>query len=215
MTTLNIDSRVHLLGFGAFLVALCVFTATPAMGQMSGMDGTSIKPGVRAGVDFMTVGGDDADDDVERRTGFMVGGFALVDFGGPLALQPELTYTQKGATNPDTDVTTKLDYIEIPVLAKFQVPVSGPVSPNIFAGPTLGFNVTSELEDDNGNTQDLNNVSGTEFGLAFGGGVDFGVSSGTLMIDFRYELGLTSIDDSNADLSINNQGFMVTAGFAF
>ena len=217
MTKIFTHMRTHALSFAALLLTLFAFTATPAMGQMGGMNGMDIKPGVRAGVDFMTFGGDDADgDDLGRRTGIMIGGFALVDLTGPFALQPELTYIQKGAESSDGDLTRKNDYIEIPVLAKFQLPVSGPASPNLFAGPTLGFNVTAELEDDEGNTQDFGDeTSGTEFGLAVGGGVDFGLGTGTLMVDLRYELGLTSIDDTDADQSIRNQGFVITAGFVF
>lgn len=216
MTTLNTNFRVRSLGFGVLLVILFAFTATPVMGQMTGMGGMDIKLGGRAGLTFMTVGGDDADDDLDRRTGFMLGGFALVDLEGPLTLQPELTYIQKGATDPDSDLTTKLDYIEVPVLVKFQLPVTGPVSPNLFGGPTLGFNVTSEVENDDGDTQNIDDTNGAEFGLALGGGIDFGlVGTGTLMVDVRYELGLTSIDDSDADLSAHNQGFMITAGFVF
>ena len=201
------------------LVALAFFLTgilpLPAQAQLG--EGIDIKPGVRAGVDFMTFGGDDTDsDNLDRRTGIMIGGFALVDLTGPFALQPELTYIQKGAESSDGDLTRKNDYIEIPVLAKFQLPVSGPASPNLFAGPTLGFNVTAELEDDEGNTQDFGDeTSGTEFGLAVGGGVDFGLGTGTLMVDLRYELGLTSIDDTDADQSIRNQGFVITAGFVF
>lgn len=205
--------RFASLATAAFFLAVTVpLTAQAQMGQ--GMD---VKPGVRAGVDFMTLGGDDVDsDNLDRRSGFMFGGFALVDFTGPFAVQPEITYIQKGAEASNSDLTRKNDYIEIPVLAKFQLPVSGPVSPNLFAGPTLGFNVTAELEDGDGNTQDLSDeTSGTEFGFAFGGGVDIGLAAGTLMIDARYGLGLTSIDDTDADQSINNQGFMITAGFAF
>jgi hypothetical protein len=200
------------------LIAVSFFVAAafPLTSQAQmGVPGMDIKPGARAGLTFMTLGGDDAADNLDRRTGLIVGGFALVDFAGPFALQPELTYIQKGAENPDLDTTTKLDYIEIPVLAKFQVPLSGPVSPSLFAGPTLGFNVVSEDEDDEGNTQDLDNISGTEFGLAFGGGVDVGLSAGTLMVDVRYGLGLSNVLDSDADQSANNQGFMITAGFAF
>lgn len=221
MTILNMSSRVRSLGFGVLLMVLFAFTATPAMGQMNGMD---IKPGVRAGGDFMTIGGDDAPDDLNRRTGFLAGAFVQLDFAGPFALQPEVLYVQKGAEREDdlqgttVTTTTKLDYIEVPVLAKFQLPVTGPFSPNLFAGPTAGFNVTSEAEVEGGGqseTEDIENTSSTEFGVVFGVGGDFGIGAGTISVDARYGLGLTSVDDSDADQSINNQGFMITAGFAF
>jgi len=207
-------------GFSLLLAVFLAFTVTPAQAQ------TDISPGVRAGVDFMTLEGDDVDgDNFDRRTGFMVGGFALIDFEGPFALQPELAYVQKGSTSEITtggttfNAINKLDYIEIPVLAKFQIPVEGSFSPNIFAGPALGFNVNAEREVEGGGQssgQDVSDeISGTEFSLAFGAGADIGLGAGTLSFDFRYGLGLTSIADTDADQFVRNQGFMITAGYAF
>jgi opacity protein-like surface antigen len=191
-----------------FLGAGLIFTATPAQSQ------TDISPGVRAGVDFMSVGGDDTDG-FDSRTGFLIGGYATIDFGAPVLVQPEIMYIQKGASAEigDTEITQKLDYIEIPVLAKYQIPAGG-FSPNVFAGPALGFNINAERS--NGDTQDISDsISGTEFGLYFGAGADFGLSAGTVSIDARYNLGLTNILDTDGDASQNNQGFMITAGFAF
>jgi len=222
MTTFTTNSLSRSLGFGTLLMVLLAFTATPATGQMNGVD---FKPGVRAGVDFMTAGGDDAPDDADRRTGFLAGAFVEVEFGGPFALQPELLYTQKGWSR-EGDVrgttitsTVKLDYIEIPVLAKFQLPLGGPFSPSLFAGPAVGFNASAEREVEGGGQSQTNDisdqVSSTEFGLVFGVGGDFGIGAGTITVDARYNLGLTSVDDTDADASVSNQGFMITAGFAF
>lgn len=174
---------------------------------------------------FMTLGGADVEEDFDRRTGFMIGGFAQLDFVGPFALQPEVLYIQKGASQ-EADVqgttltgTTKLDYIEIPVLVKFQLPVGGVFSPNLIAGPTLGFNVTAEAELEGGGqseTEDVSDsVSTTDFGLALGAGADFGLVVGTLSVDLRYGFSLASIDDTEEDQSVRNRGFMITAGFAF
>lgn len=229
MTTFATNLRVRSLDVGALLVVLFAFTATPAMGQIPGVD---FKPGVRAGVNFTTWGGDGVDDldpDPDRRTGFLAGAFVQLDFAGPFALQPELLYIQKGAvqestTQEGTTVTRtfKLDYIEIPVLAKFQFPLGGPFSPNLFAGPSIGFSASAEAEDEVGGrsgTEDISDrVSSTEFGLIFGVGGDFGIGAATITVDARYGLGLTSVDDGltgNGDFSLNNQGFMFTAGFAF
>jgi hypothetical protein len=221
--------RLAVLAVVPFVLAI----AFPLLAQAQmGGQGIDVKPGVRGGVSFMTLDVDDspgdADPDPDRRTGLMIGGFALLEFAGPFALQPELMYIQKGAsletTVDETTITstTRLDYVEIPVLAKFQLPASAPVSPSLFAGPTLGFNVAAEteveteVEGGESETNDVSDqVSGTDFGIALGGGVDIGLTTGTLMIDVRYALGLTNVDDTDEDTSINNQGFMITAGFAF
>ena len=167
----------------AALVALAFFLAgvlpLPAQAQLG--EGIDIKPGVRVGVDFMTFWGDDVDrDETNRRTGFTMGGFVLADFAGPFAVQPELMYIQKGASEEETlpdgttaTVTTKLGYIEVPLLVKLQAPLKEGITPSVFAGPTLGLNVTSEVEVEGGGesvTLEGDNVNTVEFGLALGGG---------------------------------------------
>lgn len=225
-----------------FLGAGLVFTATPAQAQMD------IKPGVRAGVNSMSYGGD-AGDNVSSSTGFLIGGFATLDFGAPVLVQPELMYIQKGAkqessafgatiTNNET-----LNYIELPILAKYQIPAGG-LSANVFAGPSIGFNIggtastecsgfpndTARDEAGCGEEKDFGDlskdedgfeISSTDFGLVFGAGVDFGLSAGTVSVDVRYQFGLTNTRSyisefpSEEQVSLPNQGFIITAGFAF
>jgi len=69
-----------------------------------------LSPGIQAGLNFATFGGDDTDlfrealqgvpgasaADEGRRTGFTAGVFLVADFRGLLALQPELRFIQKG-----------------------------------------------------------------------------------------------------------------------
>jgi len=193
----------------------------PAQAQLG--QGIDIKPGVRAGVNFMTLGGQNISDNFNRRTGFIVGGFVLAD-AGFVAVQPELMYIQKGAsierqTFDGTTVTStlKLNYIEVPFLIKLQAPLEEGITPNVFLGPTLGLNVAAEFETEGGGESATRDISANraEFGLALGGGVDVDLDAGTLMIDARYEIGLTnatgSLDSINSD---TNRGFVITAGFA-
>jgi len=227
---------VLLLGFAIGSISV------PAQAQE--MD---ITPGIKGGVNFADLGGDDAelffelglggggsgdsDIPIEARTGIVAGGFALIDFNGAFALQPEVLYVQKGAQvelefeNPLSGETTsitntlKLGYIEVPVLAKFQIPLEGNIAPNIFAGPAVAFNINAEQEAEGGGesgTADLSEaVSTADFGLQVGAGVDFDIGSGrTIMLDARYEFGLSSIP-SEGDADITNQGIRITAGFGF
>jgi len=113
---------------------LFIVNVAPALGQTGGTMDT--KTGLRVGGTFMTIGGEDAPNDVDRRTGLMVGGFAVFNIPGPFAFQPELNYIQKGAQVQggagSGGATLKLDYIEVPLLAKVQTPSPGPISPNLF-----------------------------------------------------------------------------------
>jgi len=202
-------------GLSAFLIVLLTLSTTPAFGQTGGALET--KTGLRIGATFMTIGGDDAPSDLDRRTGLMAGGFVVFDVAGPLALQPELNYIQKGAESGGT--TTKLGYIELPLLLKVQAPSSGPVSPNLFLGPTAALNVNAEEETSSGTTDISDDVRSGELGLMVGVGVDAALGVGTLLVDARYGLGLTSLDEDDdiaeTDISTRNQGFMITVGYAF
>ena len=118
----------------------------------------------------------------ERRTGVAIGGFVLIDFVGPFALQPEAAYVQKGFDIPDLPNDPNvdagglaLDYVEIPVLAKLQVPIAGPISPTVFAGPAVSVNVNAEFDEPRPDTDpfDISDfVRGTEVGAHVGVGLD-------------------------------------------
>jgi hypothetical protein len=195
--------------------------ASPAHGQ------ANVKPGVRLGVDFMTLGFDGPNPD--RRTGLLFGGFALVEVeDAPVALQPELLYVQKGASSERTvqtginqtstiETTTKLGYVELPILVKGQIPASDAVKPTVFLGPSFGINVGATQEQEGGGQSSSSDISDNyntfDIGLTTGVGGDFDVGdTGTVSVDFRYDFSLTDVADGPGEG--RNQGFMVTAGFA-
>ena len=53
----------------------------------------------------------------------------------------------------------------------------------------------------------------TDYGLAVGGGVDFGLGQGQLTVDSRYTLGLAKIYDSGID--VKNRVISVMLGYSF
>ena len=182
--------------------------------------------GPTVGINFATIGGKDADqlvNNLSSKTGLYIGGFMNYQFSDMFALQPEIAYSMKGATaaNQGVNYTFTLNYIEIPVLLKFYIPIEGATSikPSLYAGPAFAFNVASNVEA-TGNSQsqtvDLSSqTKGFDFGLAFGGGVGFNVGSGVLDFSLRYTLGMTSFDNSGNNLTLTNGAFSIIAGYAF
>jgi opacity protein-like surface antigen len=75
----------------------------------------------------------------------------------------------------------KLDYLRIPIMAKYYVADGF----NIQAGPSIGFVAGGDDE-----AKELS--TSTDFGLGFGAGYE--LSSG-LFFDARYNLGLSNISD--------------------
>ena len=205
-----------------------LFTLLFLVCLFSTMSFAQMQAGLKAGLNIASIGGDDADQILEgqsldSKTGFAGGLFFTYQFSNMFAIQPEAYYTMKGATYSESgaDLTITLDYIEVPVLVKFIIPIEGSaIKPSIFAGPSIGFNMTakSKIEFD-GESQEndfKDDTKSTEFSLAFGGGVGFPVGNGELGVDIRYILGMSTFDDSSDpwDLKNNVINFNLYYGFS-
>jgi hypothetical protein len=181
--------------------------------------------GVKGGAGIATIGGDDAGDAASRTT-FAGGLFAQADLSENFALRFEGLYFGKGATDdePGFDGSFKFDYVEFPMLLVGQVPVSDAATLSAFAGPTVGVNVGAQAELDFGGfvlTGDIDeDIADFEFGLAFGVGGAFDAGGDVvIVIDARYDFGLTSIDeglaDSGEELDLQNRAWAFMAGVGF
>jgi hypothetical protein len=199
--------------FVSLLFVLAVNTGTFAQ----------LKFGAKAGLNIANIGGDDADN-TDSKIGLVLGGLMSYQFSDMFAVQPEVLYTMKGATDEGggTEYTLSLNYIEIPVLLKFLIPIqgSGSIVPAIYAGPSIAFNVSAESESESQGrttTTDLDDwVSSVDFGLAFGGSIAFDIGSANQIgADVRYTLGLSSVEDAGLDADIKNNVFSITAFFIF
>ena len=205
-----------------------LFTLLFVLSIFSIMSYAQMMIGPKAGLNIASIAGDDADQILEgqtldSRTGFAGGLFFMYQFSNMFAIQPEAFYTMKGATYSESgaDLTISLDYIEVPILVKFIIPIEGSaIKPSIFAGPSIGFNMTakSKVEFD-GESQEndfKDDTKSTEFSLAFGGGLGFPVGNGELGVDIRYILGMSTFDDSSDpwDLKNNVINFNLYYGFS-
>ena len=191
-----------------------VFATSPANAQMN--------IGVKGGVSFAktAVSGGGISVSSSTTTGFLGGVYTSFELGSGLMVQPEVLYVQKGAENNNPigggTRTTSLDYIEIPVLAKYGFSTGGSFTPYVAAGPYLAFNMNAEVEQ-GGNTTDISDsVKGTDFGLSGEVGADI---SG-FNIGVRYDLGLTGINESTGSgfaggADTKNRAFFITAGYSF
>lgn len=177
--------------------------------------------GGKVGLNFANLNGNNVLSGAGTRTGLVIGGFMTYDFVPLFAVQPELLYSMKGAsgTTQGVNYTYSFNYLEVPVLLKFKIPLAPgtPVSANLYAGPDFAFNVASSFEASaggNSNTTDLSDeTKGFDFNLAFGGGVGFAAGPTTLGIELRYSLGTGTIDKGGGD--IRNGVFALLASVTF
>lgn len=170
---------------------------------LSSLNAQDFHFGAKAGVNFANVTGDDVEE-ASIRTGFHLGAVAHIGISDRFGIQPELIYSQQGSKDDEFNVTLKIDYVNLPILA--DITVAEGLS--IQAGPQFGFNINSEAEDDDGNTADLD-INDFDLGAAFG--AQFLLDSG-LFFQARYGLGLSDIAD---DISVKNSNISVSIGYFF
>jgi len=160
--------------------------------------------------------------DTDTRTGFLGGVSLNISLPSiPFGIESGLYYTQKG-TSYSSDIgtgTLKLDYLEVPVLARFNLDMPGSVTPHLLAGPYLGFNVNSEIEGSDGESSVSSDISdeivSTDFGLLFGAGLDFNLGLTALNAQIRYGLGLMNVFEDDVDDNIKNGVFSIAVGIRF
>jgi len=173
--------------------------------------------GFKGGINLANVTGDDVENN-ETKLCFGGGAFLNIPAIGLLSVQPELLFMMKGmefTSGSFDDAGVRMSYIDIPILAKVSIPVPGAFSPNVFVGPSVGFNTSAEAYIGSDDEDIKDQIKSTDFGLVFGGGFDYNLLVGQLTLDARYVLGLTSIDDTNDADDVKNTGIVIMAGYGF
>jgi len=138
---------------------------------------------------------------------------------GRLALQIEGLFNQKGnhLVNDQAGIDSKLtiEYLEIPVLARFDVASAPAASLRVHTGPAFGFKLHRK-ETGFGNPlpeEDQIKIKGADVGIAFGAEVEHK----RLTAGARYTLGLSNIFDDDPVLygvdKLTNRVFAVYGGW--
>jgi hypothetical protein len=203
---------------------IAVLAAVPLAAQ----DGPERTYGPVIGMTRTTMGGSNAEaDGYESRNGFYVGFQTQRQAAGsPMFFRSGVFVARRGGLQRDTSGGTRLlnlTYIELPVLAGFNV-VRGPrlqahVLGGIQAGLGLGcsfdtkgaglelsFKCTDPGVDFKTKTYDFSGV--------FGGGIGIRRATGTVItFDVTYAWGFTSIDDTDTPGDYLNRGATIAIGF--
>ncbi len=196
----------------------------------------SFSYGVKAGLNLSSITKyfDDYEDaDKKMRTGFHVGLVGEYSFSEFVGLQAELLYSQQGMkvlpTVGDGKMTYNLDYINLPIMAKFYL-VDGL---SLEVGPQFGYLMSAkekysgfkgEMAEQNGET---NLLDEKEVGKDFLKRMDVSAALGLsyrfafgLDVSARYNLGLTKITDKMVDendkkIAPKNGVIAVSVGYRF
>jgi hypothetical protein len=220
-------------------------TIVVLLASTASLQGQALNVGIKGGYSPATLNGDDvgrwladeAGKEAGWRQGFTAGAFLTWRFHPRLALQPEVLYTQKGAVmdvldeGVDIHGKARFDYVEIPLLLKFMVPVGpNPTNPYLFAGPMVAIKTTcdftaeatiagTELRESancgetmtfGDETEQAPDIKNVDYGITFGGGVGFPVGSVQLWLDGRYVMALGNVPDEGPNTSVYNRSFAAT-----
>ena len=173
-------------------------------------------------------------------TGFTAGVMAEIPMINALSFRPELNYIQKGFTvsqSFDVDLIgidmevgakarTRINYIEMPLLLKYSIG-SDAAKVYAIAGPSIAYAANAELTPVATFIVDFNlpsipiNLDNNiynrwEISGVLGAGGEVKAGNGKVFADARYNLGFTNmLNNPVVDLRIKNQGFSVSAGYAY
>ncbi len=145
------------------------------------------------------------------RADFNGGVMASLPLFSSFYLQPELNYSGQGQSfsNPMAKGTINYDYLNLPVLLKYQH-TSG-----IFAetGPQIGFLLSAKAKAEGYPTIDQNEIQSIDFSWAFGLG--YKLHSIPIGIDLRYNLGLTTVYKNSPGGTAKNSVFQIDLFYLF
>lgn len=187
----------------AFVAVAIVATAEAQKG--------SITFGAKAGANFYSIGGSDAEDaglKESRKTkiGLGIGGVVNIPVSSMISVQPEILYSQEGNMQKEGDykVSINLGYINVPVMLQYNNP-SGFYAET---GPQIGFLMSAKSKFDDGTDEETTDIKDElkSIGFSWALGLGFKMKSG-LGFGARYNMGLSSLDDSSDAMKINSSGF--------
>ena len=182
-----------------FLLAVALLAGTFAS-QAQGLNF-----GIKAGSNFSNFQGDVNSDGI---TSFHAGGVLELNIVPTFSVQAEglfssqggkAKYEEDGVVGVARDIN--LDYISVPVLAKFYIL---PNTLSLTAGPQFSFLVN-----------DADEVLDTKkFDLAASGGVELKIIAG-LFAQARYNIGLTNVNGDEVRGDVKNGVFQLSVGYFF
>jgi len=133
---------------------------------------------------------------------------------GLFMLQPELHWMQKGYKIEDAvtygDITTTLNYLELPLLARINI--GGSLKVFAFAGPSVGYLMSGTYEDEINSDKDPKDYLDD---VEYSGHIGIGAGLGTLELDIRYIAGLSDISDSDDLTDVKNSSLGIGLSLKF
>lgn len=191
------------------LLLAAVFT----VGFVNAQDKEAMSFGVKGGLNVSTItNAEEGGVNAKSLIGFHIGFFGEFMISDKFGIQPELLYSSQGVKleYAGADGDLKLDYINIPIMAKYYVADSF----SLEFGPQIGFITSAEAKSGGASEDVKDQVKSTDVSLGFGGTYYFAQK---FMLGARYNLGLTRIQEDlePGESESKNSVFQISIGYKF
>ena len=143
---------------------------------------------------------------------------------GFVSVQPEILYTRMGAKIADEvedfRLEYRMDYVQVPMLLKFNIVPAGPIRPFLYGGGYGAYLVKAEGFMELGTESDtadiIEDYQRYDYGVVGGGGLAFKLPGVSLSVEGRYNYGLANIiKDPIEGEAMKNRSIMVLVGVGF
>jgi hypothetical protein len=205
--------RIVVGALAALLLAL------PAGARAQG----DVEWGVKGGLTVSGLRG--ADGIFDSKRGAVFGAYGVFDFAPEFGVEIDALFSMKGGklTGRGLDESGSvvaisqtffvLDYIEFPILARLNAPSYVGITPHVYAGPTIAFKAGARGIFP-GATRDLDAARSIDSGIAVGASADLPIGTRALVVDGRWDIGLTNAFNW-AGPDLKNDTFSLMVGVSF
>jgi len=165
----------------------------------------------------------------QRLMGIQAGVFKEFGISQNFGIQAEIYYARRGMDASthylfdDVDYKVRLDYIEVPVALKTELPLSESIAAGLVFGPYLATNIGAERSsriDGISEEIGLKNVKNFDYGFITGLCLDIATRKPNWVLEIRYNHGLCNVMEpiensarvSGEDGTVKNRSFVVLIG---
>jgi hypothetical protein len=140
------------------------------------------------------------------KDGFAAGGLATVRISNLFSLEGDVLFVKKGSNQTITvpgfpygpiEVTYHLNYVEIPFLLRTHLFPKAKIQPTLAVGPYVAFLTSKKYVYQiivvGTQEKEIEGIKSTDYGIAFGTGLEIPANIIHLRIDYRYSMGFVDL----------------------
>jgi len=166
-----------------------------------GQDCGFIYVGPKAGATYSTISNfsEFMRSDTKSKLGYQFGAVGEFGFTSKFSIQTEVLFFSRGAQFKDFDGKIKMNYIGLPILAKYAFKAFGLTKVYAMGGTFTDVRTKGEWVDPGVTSPLGSGFKKYDWGFSFGCGAEYPTEKGIWGLDLRYNLGMTDLHDDVGD----------------